>query len=1358
MTENTEILDDLIVGRVRPRIYAFSTGTVPDFLKVGDTYRTVSTRIQEWRTHYPQLEKHFEGSASISNDVYFRDHAVHNFLIHTLGRRRLTSEEFAEGVYQSNEFFEGASSVDVSSAIEDVLRDHAESSGRYRFFDAADRLPAVHHFQRGDAWEPRPNQQAAIDRFAEATAAGRTNLLMYAVMRFGKTFTSLMCAKQMKAKTVLVVSAKADVKGEWKQTVESAGNFDGFIFLDADDLLGDANTIRDARAAEKSVVLFLTLQDLQGSRLKEKHEEVFKNEVDLLLIDETHFGARGEKYGEVLRAAKQPIDSAAGLSRNDDDKVDVADAETQLKVLRAKVRLHLSGSPYRILMGSEFTPDDIIAFVQFADIVREQEAWNAAHPDENEWENPYFGFPQMVRFAFNPNQSSRDKLAELRQNGATYAFSALFEPLSIALDAKTKLHQEFKHKPEILGLLRAIDGSQEDPNLLGFLDYDRIKQGEMCRHLVMVLPYRASCDAMKALIERHASDFKNLGDYEIINISGVEGAKLYPDPATVKAAIARAHAEGRKTLTLTVNRMLTGSTVEQWDTMLYLKDTASPQEYDQAIFRLQSPHTRVLTSIQDSDTDGAEEAAEEKPETIKENLKPQTLLVDFDPMRMFRMQELRSLMSNVNNAESGNSKLEDRLREDLRISPIVEINHDRMREVEAANILQAVSEYNLKRSIADEARDVPVDMGLLNVQAIRLVIERQAELGHRAGLSIDAVDGEGADLDVDLDDEQPPPGNDTDEDPTGKTTKTRTSEDDLRSLERKLQTYYQRILFFAMLSTEPLRSLQDIVELIENGKDARIAENLSLESPLLRAMVKAFDAFKLSALDYKIQNISRLSREEALSPTDRANRALEKFTRISDSEVRTPLWLCREIVGRIPADRLKGLVERGEKVLDLASKSGEFAIAFYERLVDELDLDPALARSAIYSVPTSGIAYEFTRRFYDILGLDVANIAVGFATYDLLHLSSEDVTSGPAGEPRWVTGLFHPRHEGSAVLKFGAIVGNPPFQESDGGAQSSARSIYPQVIAAAAAMNPRYLSFVIPSRWYAGGKHLGDFRTTMLADRHIRELHDFPNPETVFPGTNNRGGVCYFLRDTDYDAVAAGGTRILTRSAQDVEFDAVRPLDTFDMGEFLRDSKGLEIVRKVIQAPEFVSFQEQVSPRKPFALGGTIVRTADFHGSADGLQDPIKCYVKNKQVGYVERSIVRVHREWLDAWKVLTPRANNIGTELNDDNQNAFVVAPGSTCSETYLVMGADLGLSEVSARNLVVYLKSRLARFFHGKAKVSHDATRTTYRFVPQVDVSPDGAIDWEASAECVDEQLFDLFSLTVEERDHIRASVKQR
>lgn len=487
---DTTLLDGLIVGRVDPHIYAFSTGTIPNYLKVGDTYRPVNVRLEEWRVHFKDLVPLYEHMAKVDNGNIFRDYSVHYFLEHDKHLKRLEQGTF-ELEYYSNEFFEGATTNDVDDAIADICRSARENDGKYKLY-SPDFLPVVYKFEReAKPWELRPNQQATVDNFKDAVNnKHRSNLLMYAVMRFGKSFTAMSCAVEMKANLVVVVSAKADVKLEWQKTVEIPANFKGYSFIDSLALLANPKAITQAISNGEKLVLFLTLQDLQGEEIKKKHKDLFVNNIDLLIVDETHYGARGEEYGKILRNSKL---SKAQINKEMEgcDISDEFDDNEAIKGFNYRVQLHLSGTPYRILMNDEeFTKEDIIAFCQFTDIVNEQKKWDKDHLAEDgvkEWDNPYYGFPQMIRFAFNPNESSRKVLEQLRKDGVTYAFSELFRPQSITKDRAGK-YKEFIHKKEILDLMQIIDGSKEEDNLLGFLDYDKIKEGQMCRHIVCVLP------------------------------------------------------------------------------------------------------------------------------------------------------------------------------------------------------------------------------------------------------------------------------------------------------------------------------------------------------------------------------------------------------------------------------------------------------------------------------------------------------------------------------------------------------------------------------------------------------------------------------------------------------------------------------------------------------------------------------------------------------------------------------------------------------------------------------------------------------------------------------------------------------
>lgn len=1313
MAENNQldiqILEELIIGRVEPHIYAFTTETIPNYLKVGDTYRPVETRLNEWRKLFPELEKKFQEVAKVDEETFFRDFAVHKYLENEIQKTRLLPDSLASISYYSNEFFKDATTYDLDDALSDIKDSHKKNDTKYQFYKFENsHIPIVHIYNRIESYDPRPNQDETIERFKEALKKGRNNLLMYAVMRFGKSFTSMCCAVAMDAKIVLIVSAKADVREEWKKTVESHIKFDGFSFLDSNSLLENETIIKDKIEANEKVALFLTLQDLQGDVIKSKHKEVFENQIDLLLIDETHFGARALEYGKVLKDFSTK--ERKSEEKLNDESIDQLD-ETA-KTINSKVRIHLSGTPYRILMNSEFTNDDIIAFYQFTNIAEDQQHWNEQNliKDEvKEWDNPYYGFPQMIRFAFNPNKSSRQRMEELKKRGITYAFSELLKPKSILKDNTNQLHKKFIYEQEIIDLLNVIDGTDEDNNLLSFLDYAKLKEGKMCRHMVCVLPYRASCDAFEELIK--SNQFKNLSSYEIINISGVENDKIYKDTQSVKSKISKCESENKKTITLTVNRMLTGSTVPEWDTMLYLKDTASPQEYDQAVFRLQSQFIKVY-----KEPDG---------DIVKYNMKPQTLLVDFNPNRMFQMQEQKSQIYNVNVESNGNTKLEERIKRELQISPIVVINNKKMVEVEPTDILDAVRQYSTERSVLDEATSISIDFSLLDIEVIKAVIEKQGGLKSRQGLEIEPSEGKGDDIDTGV---KPDNGGKLDK---GNKDSKSSKDDEKIDYKGKFAMYYARILFFSFLTDSAVKSLQEIIEAINNDENnLRIASNLNLEVNILSLFQEHINPFVLSELDYKISNINSLANDTNISPIQRASNAMKKFSRLSDSEIVTPEIVTDKMMNSIPVDAISE-----STLLDIASKQGEFVYATYKKFGKEI-------ANNFYSIPTSKIAYEFTRKVYKLLELDIQNIESEYTSYDLIEENDliEDKTIKINNND----------------MKFNVIVGNPPYQENEGGAnKNTANPIYHHFVNITKKLNPNFISLIMPTRWYAGGRGLNDFREEMLNDTQISELHDFLKPDLIFPNTNNRGGICFFLRDKNYnnnnDLV-----KVFTYNDSLTPNYRYRQLRTSDSDIFIRHSIGVEIISKVKKAKDFASLAEYISAAKAFGFRTYFINDDRFRKTKNNLLNPVKCYGRGKAVGYVEKSEIKSNKEWIDVWKVYVTESNNIGTELNDDNQNSFVGNPNTICTETFLVVGAELSLDQFSSNNLSIYLKTRFARFMHSLTKISQHGTSKTYKFVPLQDFTSKSDIDWNKSIKEIDQQLYKKYKLSNEEIAFIEKMIK--
>lgn len=1303
MSMDTSIIDQIITGRVSPHIYAFRTGTIPDYLKVGDTYRPVEVRLDEWRKYYETLEEVYRDEASVDSEVFFRDYAVHQYLEDVLNLHRLRRDDIPAEVYYSNEFFQSATKENIESAIKDIRDEYFLHGTRYNYykFDQS-RIPVEKHYPRSsEVFEPRKEQEDTVSRFIKAKEQGRKNLLMYAVMRFGKSFTAMLCAKEMEAKLVVVLCGKTAVEDEWKRNVEIPKNFEEYSFITKIDLDNNTSLISEAKANGERLVVFLTLQDLAGDDIKQRHKELFETDIDLVIVDETHFGARAPEYGKVLQEEFGLRDTTSKKEYLEEE--DIKTVDEVLKYFKAGVKLHLSGTPYRILMGSEFEAEDVIAFYQLTDIVASQENWNNLEEnlEKKEWENPYYGFPQMVRFAFNPSDSARRLIKEMKERGSTCALSALFEPNSIVKD-DTKQYRKFKHEKEIIELLEVIDGSRDDDELFGFLDYSKIKDGQMCRHIICVLPFRASCDALQTLIEDNKGLFKNIASYELFNIAGHDCPKNLKTPAGVKDAIARCEEEGRKSITLTVNKMLTGSTVECWDTILFFKDTSSPQEYDQAIFRIQNPYVKTM-----KDSNGDE---------IKYNMKPQTLLVDFDVDRLFRLQALKSQIYDANIGDSGNAKLEQRMARELRVSPVIVLNKSLLRKVDPSDIMAAISEYSKNRSVADEAKDIPVDMRLFDDPVVRAEIDRQAAISSKDGLSTKPHQGDEDDIQIDdtsEDDSQPDSGDDS----TGKIDK-KEKESPEELFRKRFATYYSRILFFTFLSKDRVTNLDELISLMQEGEDnIRIARNLDLRQDVLIHLRRVMDGNKLAALEFKMLNLNRLEKDGDLSPLDRARTALRRFSRLSESEITTPPNIASNMVGLLPDDCSPEMF-----FLDIASKQGEFAIALVERFGEDV-------KQNIWSLPTSGAAYEFTRKVYEFLEMPADHIFSDFTAYDLIGENKEEYID---------------------ILKdmnFDVVVGNPPYHMADGGAQRSATPIYNLFVSTFNSITSRLSTFIIPSRWYAGGKGAGidEFRSEMLNDEHIVALHDFTHPEEVFPDTNNRGGVCFFLRDT----FVSNENNILVANHYDngVVYEEKRIQKVEGLDIFIRSNKSLSVLDKVIKGTgENDWMYRHISAAKAFGLRTFFIKDPRFRQTSIGLVDPIKCYGRAGSVGFVERKDILSHTEWIKLWKVYVPESNNIGTELNDDNQNAIVGAPNTICTETYLVVGADLNLSKLKATNCAQYLKTKFARFLLSLAKVSQHGTAKTYRFVPVVDFSK----SW------TDAKLYKKYNLSKDEIAFIESTIK--
>jgi site-specific DNA-methyltransferase (adenine-specific) len=307
--------------------------------------------------------------------------------------------------------------------------------------------------------------------------------------------------------------------------------------------------------------------------------------------------------------------------------------------------------------------------------------------------------------------------------------------------------------------------------------------------------------------------------------------------------------------------------------------------------------------------------------------------------------------------------------------------------------------------------------------------------------------------------------------------------------------------------------------------------------------------------------------------------------------------------------------------------------------------------------------------------------------------------------------------------------------------------IYHLFVEQAKKLEPRLLTMVIPARWFSGGKGLDEFRASMLKDNRLRVIEDFPDSNEVFPGTQIKGGVCYFLWDKDNQ----GNVRVTTHDKGETNTPTERPLLEAGTDVFIRYNEALPILKKVIAFENNMDFTKSslslpvdmqliaiVSSSKPFGL-----RTY-YQGLKTPSSTSVRVY-QNGGIGYTERIEVTKNIEDIDRWKVFTARAGS-GSDAFPHSilGKPFIGEPGSICTETYNYIGPFE--SEEEAQNMISYYLTRFFRFLVLLHKPTQDANRAVYTFVPKQDFSK----SWNDADLCL------KYDITDDEWDFIEKMIR--
>lgn len=324
-----------------------------------------------------------------------------------------------------------------------------------------------------------------------------------------------------------------------------------------------------------------------------------------------------------------------------------------------------------------------------------------------------------------------------------------------------------------------------------------------------------------------------------------------------------------------------------------------------------------------------------------------------------------------------------------------------------------------------------------------------------------------------------------------------------------------------------------------------------------------------------------------------------------------------------------------------------------------------------------------------------------------------------------------------ANMQFDVIIGNPPYQlQSDGGTRDI--PIYQHFVEQAKRLAPRYLAMVIPSKWMAGGLGLSEFRRTMLADNHIRELVDYPNAAELFPSVGINGGACYFLWDASYEGIC----EVTTVRGGETIGPVARALDEFDV--LVRDARALTILRKVLEKGE-PSINTILARDKEFGW------TSNFDGfhEVERPGDVALYYIRSMKrgKGFIARDKVTKSPHLVDTWKLLVPKVGS-GRERERSGVDLVLgppltAPPPSVCTQSFLFFYVD---SEDQVRSVKSYYATRFFRFLVSLRKITQDATHSTYKWVP---LQP-----WDTT--WTDADLYEKYSIDEGEQAFIESMIR--
>ena len=1156
----------------------------------------------------------------------------------------------------------------------------------------------------------RPEQKDAIAKTKKQFKKSN-EMLWFAKMRFGKTLSALQVIREHDFKRTLILTHRPVVDAGWFEDF-------GKIFYDKPNYnYGSKNKGGEFLSLEKrskkediNYIYFASMQDLRGSELVggnfDKNDELFSTAWDFIIVDEAHEGTQTELGKNVINGLK----------------------EKNTKIL------HLSGTPFNLI--DDYKEEEIYTW----DYVMEQKAkaeWDTIHLGDP---NPYASLPKMNIFTYDLGKIINDFVDE----DVAFNFKEFF---------RVDETDDFIHKKDVEKFLNLICKSDSESN------YPFATQAyrDNFRHSLWMVPGVKEARALSALLNSHPV----FSHFNIVNVAGDGDVDEDNEEALKKVENAITDKpQDTYTITLSCGRLTTGVSVKAWTAVFMLSGShnTSASSYMQTIFRVQTPAT------------------------INGKVKEECFVFDFAPDRTLKVIAETAKMS----AKAGKTTDQDRIimGEFLNFCPIISADGTQMKEYNVNTMLEQLKKVYIERVVSNGFEDSHL---YNNDQLMKL---ESVELEEFNGLKkiIGSTKAMPKNSEIDVNKQ-----GFTEEEYKKLEAAKKKKKEDLTEEDKKLLDERKEKKKNRDSAVSILRGISIRMPLLIYGADIKneekeltinnfsdLVDNQSWTEFMPKGVTKAtFKKFKkyyepdvFRAAGKRIRALSRAT--DSLTIDERIERITAIFGKFKNPDKETVLTPWRvvnmhmgnclggyvffddEFKNTIASPRYikqdnitEAVYKTDSNILEINSKSGLYPLflaysvyrnaiksAYPKKEYDELTVkeqhkiwDKVVATN-VFVLCKTPMAKSITKR--TLVGFRDVTVNTRYfedLENQITHKQSNFLEKVKKGKSYW-------KANKNNDMKFNAIVGNPPYQVMDGGNSVSAKPVYHHFVEIAKSIQPDYVSLIMPARWYAGGKGLDTFRETMLADKSIYKLFDYPNSNDCFTNVDIAGGLCYFLWDKEYN----GKTQITNYINGELSTDT-RGLGAFDI--LIRDNKAIPILKKVQELNKSnKTLDKLISTSRPFGIRGF------YKPKKEGLP----CYF-TQRIGlkFASEKDITDKFKYLDKWKLLIPKSPIAGqTDFTKPvgfyyDGNTRIAKPGECCTETYLV--AFSSDSEEEVKSFKSYLFTKVVRFLLLQRVVSQDVTRKCFAFIPDLETY---------QGTYTDKQLCKLWGITDVQWNYIDSRVR--